>query len=166
MVEKVIITNKKVSFKDGMVHSILSHSYIVFFMAVIFGAIFHTIFNFKIFSNSLYQYIGFILIIIGSLLIYWAQYSSGHFKKEIEEERTIEDFERGPYKYSRNPTHIGLTIMNIGLVIVLNSFFMLVFIIIASFITKLIFLKEEERLLEEKYGKPYVDYKKKVGMWI
>lgn len=166
MEENITIVEKEGSLRDGMVHFILSHSYMIFFAAIIFGAIFHTIFNFRIFSGPLYQYIGAGMIVLGSILIYWAQSSSGCVQKEKGEHRTEEDFERGPYKYSRNPTHIGLSMMTLGLGLILNSLFTIVFLIIASIITKSVFLKKEEKLLEEKYGQAYCDYKKKVGTWI
>lgn len=156
-----------VSFRYGMVHFILSHSYVVFLMAVILGAISHMIFNVSIFSAPIYPYIGFAMIVFGSIIIYWAQSTSSCTRKEVKTgEKTERDFERGPYKYSRSPTHNGLTIMTLGLSLILNSFFTFIFIIIASIVTKLIFLKEEEALLEEKYGSVYCDYKKKVKMWL
>ncbi len=158
--------HKNESFKYGMVHFVLSHSYFMFFIAVILGAIFHSAFNVYLFSATFFPYVGFAMIILGSLLIYWSQATSARVQKQTGLNRTEKDFERGPYKYSRNPTHIGLTIMTLGLAIILNSFFTFVFLLIASIITKLIFLREEEKLLEKKYGQVYLDYKKKVGSWL
>ncbi len=167
MLPKAITTNKEESLREGMVHVLLSHSYIVFFLAIILGIIFHLIFFVSIFSEPMYSYMGFGMIIAGSGLIYWAQSTSSCTRKEVEKvQKTERDFERGPYKYSRNPTHNGLTLMTLGLSLVLNSFFAFVFIVIASIVTKLIFLKEEESLLEEKYGEVYCSYKKKVRTWI
>ncbi len=107
------------------------------------------------------------MIVLGSALIYWAQSTSSCTRKEVARGvKTERDFERGPYKYSRSPTHNGLTIMTLGLSLVLNSFFTFIFIIVASIITKLIFLKEEEALLEERFGDVYCQYKKKVRTWL
>lgn len=151
------------SLRYGMVHFILSHSYSIFLFAVILGAIFHMIFFVNFFSAPIYPYIGLIMIITGSALIYWAQSTSSCTRKEVDKgQKTVRDFERGPYRYSRSPTHIGLTVMTLGLSLILNSFFTFIFIVIASVISKLIFLKEEEVILEERYGQVYCDYKKKV----
>lgn len=156
---------KHLSLQDGIVHSVLSHSYLVFFVAVILGAIFHTFFNVTFFSGIAYPYVGVVMIFVGSYIIYWAQSSSSSLKPYVPQ-HTEKDFERGPYKYSRNPTHIGLTIMILGLSVLLSSFFTFLFVIIASVVTKLIFLRKEEKILEEKYGQPYRDYKSKVSSWI
>jgi protein-S-isoprenylcysteine O-methyltransferase Ste14 len=106
------------------------------------------------------------MILLGSMLIYWAQSTSSSTKNEMEKEGVVRDFARGPYKYSRNPTHIGLAIMTLGLGLLINSLFSVVLTVIASLITKFIFVKEEELLLEKKYGQTYCDYKKKVNTWV
>jgi len=151
----------------GMVHFILSHSYIMFLAAVVLGLICDVFLRIKIFNSHIYEYVGTIMIIAGSLLIYWAQStSSATRKKTLTKAVEPTDFEDGPYRYSRNPTHIGLTIMTLGLAFVLNSVSSMIFIIIASLVTKFIFLQKEEALLEQRYGKPYADYKKKVSTWV
>ncbi len=151
------------SLRLGMVHFILSHSYSVFLIAVIAGAICHSIFTISLFENPIYPYVGLIMIILGSALIYWAQTTSNRTSKEVMNGiRTERDFERGPYKYTRSPTHSGLAIMILGLSIILNSFFTFIFVVIATILTKRIFLKKEEALLEKRYGDIYREYKEKV----
>jgi protein-S-isoprenylcysteine O-methyltransferase Ste14 len=149
----------------GMVHFILSHSYVIFLIAVVLGALVHVFSPIRIFSGMGYPYLGFGMIIIGSLLIYWAQSTSSNTQKEMQKGKE-RDFMAGPYAYSRNPTHIGLTIMTLGLACILNSLSMVVFIIIASIVAKFIFLRQEEAVLETRYGQPYRDYKKKVSTWV
>jgi protein-S-isoprenylcysteine O-methyltransferase Ste14 len=148
-----------------MVHFILSHSYIVFLIAVVLGAVLHIAFPVELFTGRVYPYLGFAMIIAGSGLIYWAQATSSASQKDMEKTGK-RNFERGPYKYSRNPTHIGLTVMTLGLAFLLNSFFVAIFLIIASIITKFIFLRQEEDLLAKRYGQEYLDYKKKVSTWV
>ncbi|HUC88890.1 MAG TPA: isoprenylcysteine carboxylmethyltransferase family protein [Candidatus Paceibacterota bacterium] len=160
--------NTKVSddnVRHGMVHFVLSHSYVVFLMAIVLGAIFNIIYNFNIFLNPIYQYIGLIMIMLGSFLIYWSQ-STSRYIKENTEHGVIYNFEGGPYKYSRNPTHIGVAIMTLGLGLLVNSLFIIIFVIAAYIVTGLIFLKAEEKLLEQKYGQKYLDYKNKVKIWL
>ena len=167
MNEEVKTLKKEESRRDGVVHVLLSHSYMVFFLAVILGAICHIFFTLSIFENSAYQYIGLSMIALGSIIIYWAQSTSSCTRKEVViGEKSERDFERGPYKYSRNPTHNGLTLMTLGLSLLINSFFTFIFMVAAAIITKVIFLKEEESILEDKYGQVYCEYKKKVRTWI
>jgi protein-S-isoprenylcysteine O-methyltransferase Ste14 len=152
--------------RTGMVHFVLSHSYTVFFGAVLLGLVFDILIPVALFSNLLFQYVGLAMIVFGSILIYWAQASSSSSRKKMEKENEQRNFESGPYRYSRNPTHIGLTSMTLGLGFILSSFFSVVFVIIASLVTKHFFLRKEEILLEERYGQAYRDYKKKVNTWV
>lgn len=155
------------SIRDGIVHLVLSHSYTVFLLAVVLGVIFDILIPTSYFGNYIFQYVGFVMIVLGSLLIYWAQSTTNCTKKEeLEKGEPVRDFARGPYKYSRNPTHIGIAIMTFGLGLIINSIFSIIFVIVAFLITKNIFVKKEEALLEKKYGEDYCNYKKKVCTWL
>ncbi len=153
-------TIKKISDR-GKVHFVLSHSYLIFLFAVVFGVLFDIIIPLKAFDIKSYQYVGVIMIILGTVIIYWAQSTSSFIKKKKDKEKVHPGFHYGPYRYSRSPTHLGLFIMTLGLAIVISSPFSILFVIIAQIITKLFFLKEEEKLLEKKYGDIYCSYKYK-----
>lgn len=161
---------KKLKIEDldttGIVHVILFHSYSVFFLAVVFGVIFDSFFHFDIFSGKIYQYVGFIMIIFGSLVVYWAQSTTSSKKENPDKERDIYFFFRGPYKYTRNPTNFALTIMSLGLGILINSLFSVIFIIVTYIISKLFFIKKQDLVLEKRYGKVFEDYKKRVKNWL
>lgn len=160
------IIEKGQSIAGGAIHFVLSHSYLVFLMAIVGGVILQMIFPVPLFGNGISSYLGGFMIILGSTIIYWAQSTSHHTEREMKEKNVLRCFDCGPYKYSRNPTHIGLSVMTIGLGIMLNSFFIFIFLIIASLVSKFIFLKKEEALLEKKYGEPYREYKKRVSTWV
>jgi protein-S-isoprenylcysteine O-methyltransferase Ste14 len=150
---------------QGMVHFVLSHSYMVYLSAVVLGVLFDLLFPFSVFVAKSYQYIGLVLIMLGTILIYWSQ-STSEVTKEKSDKGLSRDFFAGPYKFSRNPTHIGLALSTIGLACMINSPFSIIFTVIAFIITKSIFLKEEEHLLEREYGDAYRAYKKKVNPWL
>lgn len=149
-----------------MIHFSLSFSYTTFLFAVILGVIFDMIFPLQMLVEEYYKYIGVILIFIGSVLAYWAQTTSRRSKNYEVKERNVSDFLRGPYKYIRTPTHFGIFVMTLGLALAISSPFSIIFTIIAHAISKLIFIRKEESLLEKKYGQVFVDYKKKVKNWI
>lgn len=161
------IKNKESSSSNGsVIHQILLHSYSVFLFAVILGVLFDIVFHFNLFSNKIFQYIGILFIVIGSLVVYWAQYTSANYNEEKALLKNKSYFNRGPYKYLRTPTHSGLFIMTLGLAILINSLFSVVFTILAHIITKIFFVRKQEKILENKYGDVYGDYKKKVKNWL
>jgi protein-S-isoprenylcysteine O-methyltransferase Ste14 len=153
------------TFRDNvLVHYVLSHSYMMFFVAVILGMILDYFFPLTLIPAS-FSVVGIICMILGSLLAYWAQ-STSRVTKEAMEDDGARQFARGPYKYSRNPTHIGLAIITLGFGIIMQSFFIILLLVIVYTISKLFYLRKEEAILEAKYGEKYSDYKKKVSSWL
>lgn len=153
-------------YRNGMVHFILVHSYMVFLFAIILGVFFDTFLKKKMFSSVLYDKVGFLMLLISTIIIYWAQKTSSNYQQRTTKDNSRSNFEFGPYRYLRSPTHFGLFIMALGFSLIVNSFFSIVFTFIAYGFTKLFFLKKEEKMLEQKYGQVYSDYKKKVRNWI
>lgn len=160
-----IVNNKDNNIeKDSYgVHFLLSHSYLMFLLSVIFGVIFDIIIPRDIFSGNYYQNIGAIIILLGSIIIFWAQRTSGNYKDSSQDDSF---FFRGPYKISRHPTYFGLFIMALGLAFIINSLFSVIFTIIAYFLIRIFFIKKEEEILEKKYGEIYTKYKERVKNWL
>lgn len=150
-----------VKFHQASVHEVLAHSYTFYFFALLIGLLLDFIFPIKLLNYSLMVPIGSIFIVLGSLLILWAQKTSRHLP---EENLNKQAFCHGPYCITRSPTHWGLTFMMLGFGIIANATFIIVFTIFAFIITKLIFLKKEESILAQKYGSPYLEYKKSVRL--
>lgn len=145
-------------FKNS-VHEVLAHSYFVYFLLFLLGIFLDLVFHFKTFNSYIMIPIGSILIFFASLLIFWAQITTQNLTKET---LTKETFFQGPYKFTRIPTHIGLFILMLGFGILINATFIVIFSIIFFIFNKIIFLRKEEKILEEKYGAPYIEYKKLV----
>ncbi len=147
------------SIHKNKVHGVLAHSYLFYFVSFLVGLFLDFIFPFKIFKNPAVFSVGCVFLVLGTLLILWAQRASLNLKKENINKVT---FSHGPYRYTRSPTHLGLFILILGFGIIINALFIVIFSIISFIFTKIFFIKEEERILAEKYGAPYLEYKKSV----
>lgn len=142
-----------------LVHSVLAHSYLVYFLLLFVGVGLDLIFPIRIFHNGIMIFVGFIFLILATFLVIWAQHSSKKFDpKNVSKEA----FCRGPYCYTRTPTHWGLFFLVLGFGFIMNAFFIITLTIISFIITKLFFLKKQESILADKYGKHYEEYKKSV----
>ncbi len=163
--ETTNIEEKGEEARKDLVHFILSHSYLAYFLAIIVGVFLDTIFPIKVFHYQNYQYVGLVIIILSTLLIIWAKRTSRWSSEEKKANRRF-DFHRGPYKFSRSPTHLGLSMTTLGFGLMIGSFFVFLLMVIVMIFTKMVFLKKEELLLEKKYGQAYYDYKQKVKTWL
>lgn len=144
-----------------IVHVLLVHGYLMFFVAIILGAIVDLFSGVKFSQDIVYQQIGVVMIMLGTVLVYFAQSSSGRAGKIKKEEANVEGFKYGPYKYFHHPTYLGLFIMTLGLGLTLNSPASIILVFVAHLLIKFVFIKKEERILEEKYGEIFTSYKKK-----
>lgn len=147
--------------QGGVIHSLLVYIYLIFFIAVILGSIFDVFIGVGLFWGKIYNIIGALALVLGSLLIYWAQISSRRSGKKRQKEVTTESFEFGPYRFIKHPSYFGVFIMSLGLALIMSSFFSVIFSIITYIIIRTIFVKKEEQILSDKFGEPYKDYKVK-----
>jgi protein-S-isoprenylcysteine O-methyltransferase Ste14 len=141
------------------VHWVLTHGYAAHFVLFLIGVTLDILFHQELFSDNFMRPVGLVMLVLSTLLILWAQFTSRYLPQE---NITSETFCRGPYCYTRSPTHWGLFFLIIGFGIITNAFFVVITTLIAGILSKSVFLKKEEKLLAEKYGAPYLEYKKKV----
>jgi protein-S-isoprenylcysteine O-methyltransferase Ste14 len=141
------------------VHRVLINSYSVYFLALLIGVYLDFVFDLKIFRGSFVMAAGFILLMAGTFLIVWAQKTSRDLNTETLSKET---FTRGPYHFTRTPTNFGLFFLMLGFGLIANGPFIIILSLLSFIVAKFIFLEQEEKILAEKYGTPYLEYKKTV----
>jgi protein-S-isoprenylcysteine O-methyltransferase Ste14 len=72
----------------------------------------------------------------------------------------------GPYRLTRNPGYLGMTLTYAGIAIVSSAPWALVPLPIAIAVIDRGVIAREERYLERKFGERYTDYKRRVRRWI
>ena len=72
----------------------------------------------------------------------------------------------GPYQISRNPIYIGLTAIYGGIGIAVDAPWVWLLLLPALAVMHYGVILREERYLERKFGKEYLDYKASVRRWI
>ena len=154
-----IINNSKVL--DRNIHTILAHSYFFFFLSFLISLFLDLIFPLRFIKYESLASLGGFLIALGTLLVLWAQYTSRNLDKS---NITKDTFCHGPYCYTRSPTHWGLFFLMFGFGIIINATFVIIFTAISFLVSKVFFLRREEEILVEKYGRPYVEYQQTVSL--
>ncbi len=72
----------------------------------------------------------------------------------------------GPYRFSRNPIYLGLTLGYAGLGLLANSLWFVPFAAAFLLIIQTQVIRFEETYLENKFGEDYRQYKGRVRRWI
>ncbi len=144
------------------VHEVLANSYLSFLILCSAGLFFDLFFPLRI-ELPRAEIVGIILLLLAPLLILWAQVSSNRFANERATGTPLTQgmFRYGPYRYFRNPTHIGLTLLIWGYAFATASEMLFVTTLVATLISNWYFRKHE-KILEEKYGEPYKQYRASV----
>lgn len=152
--------------QHGIIHIILFHTYVLFLASVILGTIFDQFYHYNFFDSLGFEYFGLAMIILGSMFVYWAQTTTKTKKVNFDKDRDMNFFYRGPYKYTRNPTNLGISAMCMGLGFVMNSLFTILFALLVYLISRFVFIRKQDSILEQRYGDVFAQYKKKVKDWL
>ena len=72
----------------------------------------------------------------------------------------------GPYRFSRNPAYVALTLWYLGLGLLLNNGWVLLLTVPLVLLMDLWAIRKEERHLEAKFGEEYRRYKSQVRRWL
>lgn len=72
----------------------------------------------------------------------------------------------GPFAISRNPIYLGMVTILFALAFVFGNLWFVVFGIATAFAISFLAIRPEERHLEQRFGKAWRDYAKRVRRWI
>ena len=110
---------------------------------------------------------GILLMILGILLSGSGARRFRHYKTAVRPfQPTTALVTDGPYRFTRNPMYLGLTLCLLGLGILLGSLSPLLLIPPFVFAIHFQFIRKEERLLEAQFGEVYQNFCKNVRRWI
>lgn len=105
------------------------------------------------------------LVFLGLALATAAYLSMWGHDRICREERGTRVVSVGAFRYVRHPLYSACLLFYLGLTVSTASFFSLVFFVVI-FVFYNYLASFEERLLEEKFGEEYRNYKRRTGKWV
>lgn len=72
----------------------------------------------------------------------------------------------GPYRLTRNPAYLGMALMYAGIALLGDALWALAPLPVVLAVIDRLVIAREERYLERKFGREYLDYKGTVRRWI
>ncbi|HEU0116712.1 MAG TPA: isoprenylcysteine carboxylmethyltransferase family protein [Thermomicrobiales bacterium] len=72
----------------------------------------------------------------------------------------------GPYRFSRNPIYLAMTLLGAGIALLTNAAWALAAALAAAGIVDTGVIEREERYLQRRFGQPYADYRARVRRWL
>ena len=114
-----------------------------------------------------WQWTSWVFIALGSAIMLWAVATMKKHDTPLsphEEPKAL--VTSGPYRFSRNPIYIGLTLIYVSMAVYSNAFMVLLMLPVALILlTQGVIVVEEERL-KQAFKKEYVAYTKRVRRWL
>jgi protein-S-isoprenylcysteine O-methyltransferase Ste14 len=72
----------------------------------------------------------------------------------------------GPYRFTRNPIYLGMTLLYTGIAVLANTLWPILLLPGVLFVMTRGVIEREEAYLEQKFGEQYLTYKAKVRRWL
>jgi protein-S-isoprenylcysteine O-methyltransferase Ste14 len=128
--------------------------------------LFHYLIPVMIVIPKPYSYLGVALMLLGFVLMAWAamlfRKVGTNFQLHGGGSVLITS---GPFRLSRNPMYLGMLIWLIGLAILLGSLITFLFPALFFLLANFLLIPLEEKDIEQKAGKEFIEYKRHVRRW-
>lgn len=147
--------------EKSLIHTVLGHGYLFLFFSGLMGLAFDLFHPIRIYG-AFVPYIGFLFLLLGTLLVFWAQFSSNKHRNPKSEAARSYHFHHGPYVYMKSPTHVGIGLLLVGFGFFVSSLSVVVSVIFASLLLRISFLRKHDVLLSKQFGEIYDEYRKKI----
>jgi protein-S-isoprenylcysteine O-methyltransferase Ste14 len=113
------------------------------------------------------DYVGIAEVFIGACLIAWAVSTFKRLDTPVYPARDARTLvATGPFTLTRNPMYLAFALIYLGITLIANAFWPLLFLPEALVFTYLFVIKREERYLTREFGDAYIEYCSRVRRWI
>ena len=118
-------------------------------------------------NTAVIEIIGTILLGLGIILMIWGLLTFALAHTAILPMRPASRIvDHGPYRFTRNPMYVGMSLAYIGGAFVMNSVWaLIVFPVVIALLSRLV-IAREERYLSSAFGEEYDDYRRRVRRWL
>lgn len=140
---------------------------LIYGVALVLGSVIHFLLPISILPSSPGRWLGVPLILAAGLIVASAFRALGRARTAFDvRQPTTTIVTDGPFRYSRNPMYLSLTLLYLGLAVLINSLWILLLILPVLSVIQNGVVKREEQYLERKFGEAYLRYRAQVRRWI
>ena len=146
--------------------SVVAPPPLIYLGALIVGQFLQSSFPLPFLPRSLRTWLGGLLIGAGAVTVTSAMRSMRHAGTNLSlMQPTTAIVTKGPYRFTRNPIYLSLTLIYTGLSVLMGTFWSILLLPVVMLIINRGIIDREERYLEHKFGSQYRNYKEHVPRW-
>lgn len=139
----------------------------IYALALLIGLGAHWLVPLSLFSWPIAAVVGGPLVAAGALLMAWAFAAMRRARTSVNPYRpssaVVVD---GPYRWSRNPIYLGMTVGYAGATLLVGTAWALVLLPLVLVVMTRGVIVREERYLEQVFGDAYTNYRREVRRWL
>ena len=140
---------------------------LIYGTAFIIGLLVHRAFPVPVLPEKLADWIGVVLILVSFPIAITAFRAMIHAQTSFDTRKpTTAIVTEGPFRYSRNPMYVSLTLLYLGVALILNVLWILLLVVPLVVVVQRGVIAREEAYLERKFGEDYRRYKVQVRRWV
>jgi protein-S-isoprenylcysteine O-methyltransferase Ste14 len=140
---------------------------LVYGAAFIMGLLLHLVFPVHSLPTILARGIGVVCVLVSFPLALMTLHALSRAHTPVDPMKpTTALVTEGPFRYSRNPIYLALTLLYLGAALLVNALWILLLIVPALVVIRYGVIAREEAYLTRKFGDPYRQYTAQVRRWL
>lgn len=140
---------------------------LIFLLAIVVGFLFERVFPVSVVPHLVAWVAGPAFVVLGAFI---GVVSLGAFFRAgtspLPIRATTALVIEGPYRFSRNPMYLGLSVLYLGIALWMGGLWPLVLLPVVIAVLQRQVIVREEQFMEQRFGEDYLRYKARVRRWI
>jgi protein-S-isoprenylcysteine O-methyltransferase Ste14 len=135
--------------------------------AFIMGLLLHLVFPLHVLPTTLARGIGVVCVLVSLPLALATLRALSRAHTPVDPMKpTTALVTEGPFRYSRNPIYLALTLLYLGVAFLVNALWILLLVVPALVVLRYGVIAREEAYLTRKFGDAYRQYTAQVRRWL
>ncbi len=140
---------------------------LTYLLPLVFGLLLDRRIHLPFLPRSVARSLGWLLLGNGVLLNGWFNFTMRRTDTPIDPRKPVSKLVTdGPFRYTRNPAYLSLTLIYAGVAVLRNAFWAISFLPLVLYVIRRDQIEREEQYLERVFGEEYLTYKTSVRRWV
>ena len=140
---------------------------LIYLLALLLGLLLNRRLHVPFLSRRVARVLGWPLVGGGIALAAWFARTIHGADTTLRTDKPVSSLvQEGPFRYSRNPGYLSLTMIYVGIAILRNALWAILLLPLALYVIQREVIEREERYLERTFGEEYLAYTRRVRRWV
>jgi protein-S-isoprenylcysteine O-methyltransferase Ste14 len=139
----------------------------IYLLALLLGLLLDRRVHVPFLPRGVARVLGWSLVGGGTMLTAWFVRTMRSADTTIRIDKPVSSLvQDGPFRYSRNPGYLSLTMLYAGIAVRRNALWAILLLLLVLYVIQREVIEREERYLERTFGEEYLAYKRTVRRWV